>query len=30
MITNVKIIDNFSFDKEATVVANKKDHFIYF
>ena len=27
---HVKIIDNFSFDKEATVVANKKDHFIYF
>ena len=26
----VKIIDNFSFDKGATVVANKKDHFIYF
>ena len=25
----VKIIDNFSFDKGATVVANKKDHFIY-
>ena len=24
-----KIIDNFSFDKGATVVANKKDHFIY-
>ena len=27
---HVKIIDNFSFDKEATVVTNKKDHFIYF
>ena len=26
----VKIIDNFSFDKGATVVANKKDHFVYF
>ena len=26
----VKIIDNFTFDKGATVVANKKDHFIYF
>ena len=26
----VKITDNFSFDKGATVVANKKDHFIYF
>ena len=25
----VKIIDNFSFDKGATVVTNKKDHFIY-
>ena len=27
---HVKIIDNFSFDKGATVVANKKDDFIYF
>ena len=26
----VKIIDNFSFGKGATVVANKKDDFIYF
>ena len=27
---HVKTIDNFSFEKEATVVANRKDHFIYF
>ena len=27
---HVKIIDNFSFGKGATVVANKKDDFIYF
>ena len=27
---HVKILDNFSFDKGATVVANKKDDFIYF
>ena len=27
---HVKIIDNFSFDKGATLVANKKDDFIYF
>ena len=29
-VKHVKTIDNFSFEKEATVVANRKDHFIYF